>query len=336
FVECINRRTVGVHVSVHVSNYSLKYYHTVFYGRMNNPEFFTLQMVDDVQINHWDSITNKKVTKQEWMKSITEEDPQYWESQTEVCVDQQQWFRDNTEMIKKHLNHTEGLFYFLSYMYGCTWNDQTDDVFVYQKFGYDGEDLLVWDIGTNSWVTAQEQAHQTKVRWDHETAKLEHTRKYLTKDCPQYLKKYVDYGRSSLKRTVPPLVSLLQKTPSSEVTCHATGFYPDETKMVWRRDGEELHEGVVKGEILPNNDETFQMNWRRYDCVFQLSGVNEIITKLDKAKIRTNEASAAAHLITIVISTAAFIVFIGCVIGFIIYKIKSGEATKISKHDFSF
>uniref|UniRef100_A0A3Q0R389 Ig-like domain-containing protein n=1 Tax=Amphilophus citrinellus TaxID=61819 RepID=A0A3Q0R389_AMPCI len=320
----------------HLKNYSLKYYHTVFYGRMNNPEFFTLQMVDDVQINHWDSITNKKVTKQEWMKSITEEDPQYWESQTEVCVDQQQWFRDNTEMIKKHLNHTEGLFYFLSYMYGCTWNDQTDDVFVYQKFGYDGEDLLVWDIGTNSWVTAQEQAHQTKVRWDHETAKLEHTRKYLTKDCPQYLKKYVDYGRSSLKRTVPPLVSLLQKTPSSEVTCHATGFYPDETKMVWRRDGEELHEGVVKGEILPNNDETFQMNWRRYDCVFQLSGVNEIITKLDKAKIRTNEASAAAHLITIVISTAAFIVFIGCVIGFIIYKIKSGEATKISKHDFSF
>ncbi|KAK6291037.1 hypothetical protein J4Q44_G00385700 [Coregonus suidteri] len=36
---------------------------------------------------------------------------------------------------------------------------------------------------------------------------------------------YLDYGKSTLKRTVLPSVSLLQKTPSSRVTCHDTGFY---------------------------------------------------------------------------------------------------------------
>ena len=54
------------------------------------------------------------------------------------------------------------------------------------------------------------------------------------------------------------------------------------------------------GEILPNHDGSFQMSvelnlssvtpedWRRYECVFHLSGVRDIITKLDKTAIQTN------------------------------------------------
>ena len=99
-----------------------------------------------------------------------------------------------------------------------------------------------------------------------------------------------------------PSVSLLQKTPSSPVSCFATGFYPDRAEMFWRKDGEELHEEVECGEILPNHDGSFQMSvelnlssvtpedWRRYECVFHLSVVkDDIITKLDKAVIKSNE-----------------------------------------------
>ena len=98
-----------------------------------------------------------------------------------------------------------------------------------------------------------------------------------------------------------PSVSLLQKTPSSPISCLATGFYPHRASLVWRKDGEELHEEVDHGEILPNHDGTFQMSvdlnlssvtpedWTNYDCVFQLSGVKEeIMTKLEKDRIRTN------------------------------------------------
>uniref|UniRef100_A0AAZ1XFP4 Ig-like domain-containing protein n=1 Tax=Oreochromis aureus TaxID=47969 RepID=A0AAZ1XFP4_OREAU len=87
-----------------------------------------------------------------------------------------------------------------------------------------------------------------------------------------------------------------------DLFCHATGFYPDRAEMMWRKDGEETHEGVEIGEILTNNDGTFQMrvnldlrsvpaeDWRRYDCVFQFSGINEnVTTTLDKTAIRTNE-----------------------------------------------
>lgn len=70
--------------------------------------------------------------------------------------------------------------------------------------------------------------------------------------------------------------------------------------MFWMKDGEEIHEGVDKGEILPNGDGTFQMtvelnisairleDWKRYNCVFQLSGSKDNITKLSKTLIRTN------------------------------------------------
>ena len=106
-----------------------------------------------------------------------------------------------------------------------------------------------------------------------------------------------------------PSVSLLQKTPSSPVSCHATGFYPQRAELLWRRDGEEIHEGVEKGEILPNSDQTFQMSvqvnmssvkpedWRRYDCVFQLSGVkDDIVTRLDKAVIQTNWGKTSSEI----------------------------------------
>ncbi|CAL8397867.1 unnamed protein product [Gadus morhua 'NCC'] len=76
-----------------------------------------------------------------------------------------------------------------------------------------------------------------------------------------------------------PRVSLLQRTPSSPVVCHATGFYPDRVVVFWRRDGQELHEQVDPGEVLPNHDGTFQVSvdldltavpqedWGRYECV---------------------------------------------------------------------
>ncbi|KAI3358147.1 hypothetical protein L3Q82_003148 [Scortum barcoo] len=163
--------------------------------------------------------------------------------------------------------------------------------------------------------------------------------------CVNWLKTYLDFGRSSLLRTDLPSVSLLQKSPSSPVSCHATGFYPDRATLIWRKDGEELHEDVDHGEILPNHDGSFQMSvdlklssvtpedWSRYDCVFHLSGVkDDIVTKLDKAEIRTNwnkpgirsDGGNSETDVTIPVVVAVVVlalVLIG-VIGFVIYKKK--------------
>ncbi|KAM8766233.1 major histocompatibility complex class I-related gene protein-like [Acanthopagrus schlegelii] len=202
----------------------------------------------------------------------------------------------------------------LQRMNGCEWDDETGEVVGFNQFGYDGEDFISIDLKREIWIAPKQQAFTTKLKWDADKARMKFNQNHLTVIFPEWLKKYLAYGRSSLLRTGRitrssfidlspelPSVSLLQKTPSSPVSCLATGFYPHRASLVWRKDGEELHEEVDHGEILPNHDGTFQMSvdldlssvtpedWTRYDCVFQLSGVKEdIITRLEEDWIRTN------------------------------------------------
>uniref|UniRef100_A0A3B5Q562 Ig-like domain-containing protein n=1 Tax=Xiphophorus maculatus TaxID=8083 RepID=A0A3B5Q562_XIPMA len=172
-------------------------------------------------------------------------------------------------------------FHVFQQMYGCEWDEETGEVKGYDQFGYDGEDLITLDPKTQEWIAPKPQAVITKHKWDNNRA--------------AWLKKYVNYGRRSLMKTgiknVKNFVYLYKETKNVFLYilhCFATGFYPNKTEMFWRKDGEEIHDDVEKGEILPNNDGTFQMSiyldlssvppedWTRYECVFQFTGVREV------------------------------------------------------------
>ncbi|KAJ0044126.1 hypothetical protein NL108_010008 [Boleophthalmus pectinirostris] len=128
-----------------------------------------------------------------------------------------------------------------------------------------------------------------------------------------------------------PLVSFLQKCSSSPVTCHATGFYPDRVLLFWAKDGEELDEDP--GEILPNHDGTFQTSvsldlssvpaedWKRYSCVFQLSGVTEdLITRLDPSKILSNERKLSTSTITAAVLSGVGVAVVVVTVGIVLYR----------------
>ncbi|KAM9384608.1 major histocompatibility complex class I-related gene protein-like isoform 11-T14 [Pholidichthys leucotaenia] len=289
-------------------------------------------MIDGQQITYYDSEIKKVITKQDWVKKNVK--PEFWEKESQILLSHQQDFKGNIEVLKKLFNQTGGVHLFQR-MSGCEWDNETGVKNGYEQYGYDGEDFFALDLKTESWIAATPQAVITKLRWDKNKDLMSFLKNYFNQACVNLLMEFVNYGRDSLMRKVLPSVSLLQKSSSSPVTCHATGFYPDEAELMWRKDGVELHEEVDKGEILPNHDGSFQMSvdlklssvsaedWNKYDCVFQLSGVKENrITKLDKKVMRTNERNDLTTT-TIIIVVAAVVLAVIAVVGFIFYKKKT-------------
>ncbi|XP_054647300.1 H-2 class I histocompatibility antigen, Q9 alpha chain-like [Dunckerocampus dactyliophorus] len=279
--------------------HTLKYFQTASSQVPNFPEYVEVGYVDEVQIVHYDSNSRKAEAKQDWMNKITAEDPNYWQGQTEINVGNEQVYKISIENLQKRFNQTGGV-HVLQWMFGCEWDDETDEVNGWHQEGYDGEDFISLDMKTWTYTAAKQQAFRDKLQWDHNKAHLDYQKFYFTERCPSYLKKYVNNGRKVLMRTELPQVFLLQKTPSSPVSCLATGFYPDRADLFWRKDGEQLHEDVEHGELLPNHDGTFQMSSDlkvevtadvegKYECVFQLAGVEEdVVTKLERRRILSN------------------------------------------------
>ncbi|KAI9548484.1 hypothetical protein NQZ68_007340 [Dissostichus eleginoides] len=310
--------------------HSLKYFDTGSSGVPNFPEFVSVGLVDEVEMTHYDSNTKRAEPKQDWMSNITDEVPQYWEGETQIALSNQQFYKVDIETLKQRFNQTGGV-HIIQRMSGCDWDDKTGEVKGYQHFGFDGEDFLILDLETESWIAPRREAVLSKQKWDKNKADMAQKKNYFTQRCPEFLKKYVNLGRSSLMRTEIPSVSLLQKSPSSPVSCHATGFYPDRAIMFWSKDGEELHENVDHGEILPNHDGSFQMSvdldvssfpaehWDKYRCVFQLSGVREDqVIRLDSAVIRTNRGNPL--LLFIIGAAVAALALLIAGIGFLVYR----------------
>ncbi|XP_074469539.1 major histocompatibility complex class I-related gene protein-like isoform X1 [Sebastes fasciatus] len=324
--------TISLHGAAAVTH-SLKYFYTASTGVPNFPEFVSVGLVDEVVISHYDSNTRRAEPKQDWMSKVTEDEPQYWERHTGVFMGIQQVYKSNIGHLKQRFNQT-GDVHIYQVMYGCEWDDETDEVNGYEQYGYDGEDFISFDLKTETWVAPKQQAVITKHKWDNDKSEIAQNKHYYTQHCPEYLKKYVNYGSSVLLRTELPSVSLLQKTPSSPVSCHATGFYPDRATLFWRKDGEELHEDVDLGEILPNHDGTFQMSAdlklssaedrTRYDCVFQLSGVkDDLVTRLDK--VRSNREKPTDMTVPIIAAVVVLALVLIAVIGVVIYKKKNAK-----------
>ncbi|KAI4897423.1 hypothetical protein NFI96_031986, partial [Prochilodus magdalenae] len=130
------------------------------------------------------------------------------------------------------------------WMYGCELRDDGTKK-GHMQYGYDGQDFLSLDMNTLTWTAANAKAVITKQKWEA-TDWAGQVKNYMENECIDWLKKFVNYGRSTLERkgTVifPPEVDLLQKDSSSPVVCHATGFFPKNVMISWQKNGEDLNE----------------------------------------------------------------------------------------------
>ncbi|XP_071356733.1 major histocompatibility complex class I-related gene protein-like [Trachinotus anak] len=317
--------------------HSLKFFLTGSSGVPNVPEFVAAAQVDDITAGYCDTNTKTVKPKRDWVKDYFRANPQQLQWYNRECSETQpQILKSILHSFMQLHKHGGGV---LQLRTGCEWDETSDEVTSFMLHGYDGEDFMAFNLKNLTWTALKPEAVPVKHLWDAVTENSENIRNIISLIFPEMLKTCVIYWRSFLLRTELPSVSLLQKSPSSPVSCHATGFYPDRALMLWRKDGEDLHEDVDQGEILPNHDGSFQMrvdlnlssvkpeDWGRYDCVFLLSGVKEeIITKLDKAVIRTNSVPPSEFPAAPVIGgVVALLLLTLCISGLFLWRRKRND-----------
>uniref|UniRef100_A0A4W5R1N3 Ig-like domain-containing protein n=1 Tax=Hucho hucho TaxID=62062 RepID=A0A4W5R1N3_9TELE len=306
--------SLTVIVLLGLMTHSLKYFYTASSEIPNFPEFVALSMVDGVQTVYYDSNSQRALPKRDWMNKATETLPQYWETVTESFMGNQPTFKANIDIAKQRFNQSGGV-HTVQLMYGCELGDDGITRGDYQ-YGYDGADFLSLDKSTLTWTAANQKAVITKLKWDATGVNANLRNNYLDNTCIEWLKKYVNYGKDTLERKV--------------LTCHATGFYPSGVMVFWQKDRQQQNGDVEHGEILQNDDGTFQKSshltvtpeeWKKnkYQCVVQLTGAND--------------PNTIGPIIGVVV---ALLVIVAVVAGVVIWKKKSkkGEERKTSLLSF--
>uniref|UniRef100_A0A8C1L7Q1 Ig-like domain-containing protein n=1 Tax=Cyprinus carpio TaxID=7962 RepID=A0A8C1L7Q1_CYPCA len=137
---------------------------------------------------------------------------------------------------------------------GDQWKEDTE---IRKSHGYDGEDFITPDLKELRYITPVPQGKSTVMKWNNDRERLELLKQYYEQDCVYWLKEFLSLRKVDLERRAPE-VSLLHKDPFSPVVCHASDFYPSAVTITWLRNGEDHHEDVELGELLPNKDMTFQ------------------------------------------------------------------------------
>uniref|UniRef100_A0A3B1IQ46 Ig-like domain-containing protein n=1 Tax=Astyanax mexicanus TaxID=7994 RepID=A0A3B1IQ46_ASTMX len=307
------------------AHHSLQYITTGITPGFNFPEYTVVGMVDGEQFVYYDSNIKEMIPKTDWIKKIDADDPGYWARQNTSQEGAEEIFKANLNILMRRFNQNKRLS-------GCELDDDYGTKKGYFQFGYDGEDFLSLDLNTLTWTAPITQAVITKHKWE-KAGEMPHRMHYLENDCLDYLKKYVDYGRSTLERKVRPEVSLFQKGSPSEVVCHATGFFPKTVMISWQKNGEELNEDVELRETLTNQDGTFQkrsiltlspeeLKNNQYTCVVQHSSLEKEIV------INFEPAGGMGFVIIGAVVAVLLLVLVAVGVGVVVWKKKTSKKSE--------
>ncbi|KAL6465915.1 hypothetical protein MHYP_G00260480 [Metynnis hypsauchen] len=91
-------------------SHSLQYIYTAVTPGINFPEFTAVGLVDEEQIDYYDSYIRKLIPKTVWIKEIDNDDPEYWNTGTWGLQANQEVFKANVGILMQRFNQTKGFF----------------------------------------------------------------------------------------------------------------------------------------------------------------------------------------------------------------------------------
>ncbi|KAL7868703.1 hypothetical protein SRHO_G00100870 [Serrasalmus rhombeus] len=229
-------------------------------------EFTALGLLDDRAIDYYNSKEQVKVPKQDWMKEKMQ--PDYWDKGTQSRKSKEQWFKVNVEILMQRMRHTNSSLHVLQWRHGCE-IDEADGNLTFlrgiDEYSYDGSEFLSFDDDNMRWIAPVPEAQQTKRKWDEVAILNQYTKGYLEKECVDWLTKFMEYGKESLRNHSKPEVHAFAKKSTTNsgkltLTCLATGFYPKDVRLDVRKYCTSLPEHLITSSgVRPNDDGTYQL-----------------------------------------------------------------------------
>ncbi|XP_064236664.1 HLA class I histocompatibility antigen, C alpha chain-like isoform X2 [Aotus nancymaae] len=271
------------------SSHSLRYFSTtVSRPGHGEPRYFAVSYVDDTQFLRFDSdaAIPKTEPRVPWAE---QEGPEYWDLMTrraEACA---QACRVSLRDIRGSYNQSEAGSHTLQVLFGCDLEPNGRLLRGYCRIAYDGKDHVALNEDLHSWTAADTAAQVTQRKLEAEKY-AEQLRAQLEGECVEMLKRYLENGKETLQRAVPPKTHMTHHPISNQeatLRCWALGFYPAEITLTWQRDEEDQTQDTELVETRPAGDGTFQ-KWaavvvpsgeeQRYTCHVQHEGLLEPLT----------------------------------------------------------
>ncbi|XP_064226898.1 major histocompatibility complex class I-related gene protein isoform X5 [Aotus nancymaae] len=85
------------------------------------------------------------------------------------------------------------------------------------QYAYDGQDFMIFDKDTLSWLAVDNVAHTIKRAWEANQHELQYQKNWLEEECIAWLKRFLEYGKDTLQRTESETIPLMIKAVSGSI-----------------------------------------------------------------------------------------------------------------------
>ncbi|XP_060053375.1 H-2 class I histocompatibility antigen, Q10 alpha chain-like isoform X1 [Erinaceus europaeus] len=249
------------------------------------PQFLVRGCVNHQNFIQFDSHVGKAEPQVPWMAHV---DAQYWETETQKLRAWAKLQQGEMRTLMSYYNQSSGT-HTIQLMLGCEVQEGSGSR-GFWKFGYDGQDHLMLELETLSWVSSHLMSRKTKHRWETERHYASYYKAYLGSLCLSSLHRYLELGGHSLTHREQPTVQVTRhsaKDVGTTLRCYAWSFYPREISVSWWLGEKELSQETKRLETRPSGDGTYQ-TWAvvrvppgketQYRCRVQHSGLSQALT----------------------------------------------------------
>ncbi|XP_066523605.1 major histocompatibility complex class I-related gene protein-like isoform X2 [Hoplias malabaricus] len=311
--------------------HSLFYIYTALSKSVHLPgiyDFTAMGLLDDREIDYYNSKDQVKIPKQDWMRENMQ--PDYWEKGTQSRKSKEQWFKVSMDILMQRMRHSQTDLHVLQWRVGCEIDDTNGEITYLSgiyEYSYDGSEFLSFDDENMRWVAPVPAAEPTKRKWDDVAILNQYTKGYLEKECVDWLSKFMEYVKESLRTHTPPDVRVFAKKSLSDpkkltLTCLVTGFYPKDMRLSVRKFHNPLPDHLLTSSgVRPNGDGTYQLrksvdvqeeDKAGYDCY-----VNHVTLK--ETIIKQWDGDSFGGLVVIIGAVVGVLLVLGAAVGLIIF-----------------